>query len=85
MIEFVTGALLTDLGVEYHQNETPEFIEERKRDIISMREYARVHKLDTNREVELTAVMDRMEKIEEKLARLATFEAKLDVLIQKLT
>ena len=42
-------------------------------------------KLDTNTEAELTAVMDRMEKIEEKLARLATFEAKLDVLIQKLT
>ena len=42
-------------------------------------------KLDTNTEAELTVVMDRMEKIEEKLAKLATFEAKLDVLIQKLT
>ena len=50
MIEFVTGALLTDLGVEYPQNKTPK-LEECERDIISIREYARIHKLDTKQRI----------------------------------
>ena len=42
---------MTDLGVEYPQNETPELIEECERDIILIREYARMHKLDTKQRI----------------------------------
>ena len=41
VIEFVTGALLTYVDVDCTQNE-PDLIEECKRDIIPMREYARI-------------------------------------------
>jgi hypothetical protein len=42
-------------------------------------------KLDSDVEPDFSEVINRMEKIEEKLASLAKFEAKLDLLIQKLT
>ena len=47
IIEFVTGALLLDFGVECNHNEEPGLIEECRSDIIPMREYAKMHKLDT--------------------------------------
>ena len=43
----MTGPLLIDLGVECNQYEPPDFIEECRRDIIPMKEYARVNKWDT--------------------------------------
>ena len=43
----MTGALLLDFGVEYNNNEAPDLIEEYRSDIIPMRQYARMHKLDT--------------------------------------
>jgi len=42
-------------------------------------------KLDSDVEPDFSEVINRMEKIEDKLASLAKFEAKLDLLIQKLT
>ena len=42
-------------------------------------------KLDSEVEPDFSEVINRMEKIEDKLASLAKFEAKLDLLIQKLT
>ena len=50
IIEFVTGALLLDFGVECNHNKAPDLIEECRSDIIPMREYAKMHKLDTKRE-----------------------------------
>ena len=44
VIEFVTGALLTDLGVEGNHNEPPDLIEDRS-EIMPMRKYARTHKI----------------------------------------
>ena len=43
----MTGPLLIDLDVECNHNEPPDFIEECRRDIIPMKEYARVNKWDT--------------------------------------
>ena len=43
-MEFVIGALLINLGVECNHNEPPDLIEECRRDIIPMKEYARVNK-----------------------------------------
>ena len=51
IIEFVTGALLLDFGVECNHNEEPDLIEECRSDIIRMREYARMHKLDTKQRI----------------------------------
>ena len=42
----MTGALLLDFGVECNHNELPDLIEDCRSDIIPMREYARMHKLD---------------------------------------
>ena len=50
VIEFVTGALLTDLGVERNHNEPPDLIEDRS-EIMHMRKYARTHKLDTKQRI----------------------------------
>ena len=42
-------------------------------------------KLDLGPEPDFAAVINRMEKIEDKLATLEKFEAKLDLLLRKLT
>ena len=67
VIEFVTGALLTDLNVESNHIEPPDLIEERS-NIIPMREYARTHKLDTKQRIAFeviccTFMLDCIERI----------------------
>ena len=43
----MTGPLLIDLDVECSHNKPPDLVEECRRDIIPMKEYARVNKWDT--------------------------------------
>ena len=68
IIEFVTGALLLDFGVECNHNEEPDLIEECRSDIIPMREYAKMHKLDTKQRTVFQVIccsfmLDCIEKI----------------------
>ena len=56
IIEFVTGVLLLDFGVECNHNKAPDLIEERRSDIIRMREYARMHKLDIKQRIVFEAI-----------------------------
>ena len=68
IIEFVTGALLLDFGVECNHNEEPDLIEECRSNIIPMREYAKMHKLDTKQRTVFQVIccsfmLDCIEKI----------------------
>ena len=47
----MTGALLLDFGVECNYNDAQYLIEEHKSDIIPLREYARMHRLDTKQRI----------------------------------
>ena len=67
IIEFVTGALLLDFGVECNHNDVTDLIEKCRSDIIPMREYARMHKLNTKQRIAFEAIcctfmLDSIEK-----------------------
>ena len=70
MIEFVSGALLTDLNVENTNASQmePDLIEEKKGEIVSMREYANLYKLDSKQTIAFeviccTFMIDCIERI----------------------
>ena len=70
MIEFVSGALLTDLNVENANASQmePDLIEEKKGEIVSMREYANLYKLDSKQTIAFeviccTFMIDCIERI----------------------
>ena len=47
----MTGALLLDFGVECNYNYAQYLIEEHRSDILLLREYARIHRLDTKQRI----------------------------------
>ena len=70
MIEFVSGALLTDLNVENTNASQmePDLIDEQKGEIVSMREYANLYKLDSKQTIAFeviccTFMIDCIERI----------------------